>query len=221
MRKAVYPGNLGLTEMYQFMTTAPLPLVVQFNTLIKRNKTKEAVRMLEEYFGIKFHTSIYGKGRTQLMPSHKDPRKRRWMHVVLQKSKSTKKGFSDNIEKDTIANENFRKVLYTGEHTQLVVMSLNPGEDIGMEVHKNIDQFFRIEAGEGLAVVNGHKYKISNGSSVVVPAGSEHNFINTGKAKLKLYSLYSPPNHKDKTIHKTKLDANEDDEHFDGKTTER
>jgi len=160
--------------------------------------------------------SIPIKDRRDIDDEEDDKDKSLQEHIA----KNKKKGFSDNIEDDTKENENFRKVLYTGENTQLVLMSLNPGEDIGSEVHDVVDQFFRIESGNGKAIVNDHEYKINDGSSVVVPAGAEHNFINTGKDKLKLYSLYSPPHHKDGTIHKTKADAIQDKEHFDGKTTE-
>lgn len=131
-----------------------------------------------------------------------------------------KKGHVVDIEDETISNDNFRKVLYTGEHTQLVLMSIKPGEDIGSEVHHGIDQFFRIEEGEGEAIISGNVYKIEDGFSIIVPAGAEHNFVNTGKNDLKLYSLYSPPHHRDGVIHKTKADAIQDKEKFDGKTTE-
>jgi len=130
------------------------------------------------------------------------------------------KGFHDNIEKSTIANNNFRKVIYTGKYSQLVLMSLKPKEDIGKEVHPDIDQFFRVESGKGKAVINGNEYEITDGSAVVVPAGAEHNIINTSDEDLKLYSIYSPSHHADKTIHKTKEKAKKDKEHFDGTTTE-
>ncbi len=129
------------------------------------------------------------------------------------------KGFVINIEKVALENKYFRKVLYTAKHSQLVVMSLNPGEDIGEEVH-TLDQFFRVEAGEGKAVLNGVSHKISDGFSVVVPAGMKHNIINTSTEPLKLYTLYSPPNHRDGVIHKTKADADRDEETFNGRTTE-
>ncbi|MEK7129118.1 MAG: cupin domain-containing protein [Patescibacteria group bacterium] len=131
------------------------------------------------------------------------------------------KGFVSNIEKLSLENENFRKVLYTAKNSQLVVMSLKPGEDIGEEVHE-LDQFIRCEAGQARAVLNGVSHEISDGFVVVVPAGAKHNIINTSSDKeLKLYTLYSPPNHKDGTVHATKLDAMSDEsEHFDGKTTE-
>lgn len=131
---------------------------------------------------------------------------------------SKKKGFSTNIEEDTLENNLFRKVLYTGEYSQLVLMCLRPGEDIGMEVHDDRDQFFRFEEGVGKVIVNDSEYMVEDGSAVIVPAGSMHNVVNTGSENLKMYTIYSPPEHKDGTVHATKADAEE--EHFDGKTTE-
>lgn len=131
------------------------------------------------------------------------------------------KGFIDNIEKLSLENENFRKVLYTAKNSQLVVMSLKPGEDIGMEVHQ-LDQFIRCESGIGKAILDGVEHEISDGFAVVVPAGAQHNIVNISKDKpLKLYTVYSPPNHKDAIVHKTKEQAEIDEEHFDGKTTEQ
>ena len=130
------------------------------------------------------------------------------------------KGYIENIENLAKENNNFRKVLYTAKHSQLVVMSLNVGEDIGEEIHQ-LDQFLRVESGVGKAVLDGISHDIADGSAIVVPAGAKHNIINTGNVKMKLYTLYSPPNHLDRTIHKTKADAEADEgEHFDGKTTE-
>ena len=124
-----------------------------------------------------------------------------------------------NIEEATIQNDMFRKVLFTAEHSQLVVMSLKPGEDIGLETHQ-LDQFIRVEAGRGTAVLNGAKYPLEDGTAVVIPAGTEHNILNSGQKSLKLYTIYSPPEHKDGIVHATKQDALDDDEdHFDGKTT--
>lgn len=117
------------------------------------------------------------------------------------------KGFVDDIEKLTKENSNFRKVLYTGKHSQLVLMCLKPGEDIGLEIHDHVDQFFRVDEGEGEVVIDGEKHKISDGFAVVVSAGSEHNISNTGSGDLKLYTIYSPPNHPDGTVHKTKEEA--------------
>jgi mannose-6-phosphate isomerase-like protein (cupin superfamily) len=131
------------------------------------------------------------------------------------------KGYVDNIEKSTLENTNFRKVLYTAKNSQLVFMSLMPGEEIGEEVH-TLDQFLRIEKGLGKAILDGIEHEISDGSAVVVPAGTRHNIINTSPdAELKLYTIYSPPEHRDGTVHATKADAIADTaDHFDGKTTE-
>ncbi|MDP3994192.1 MAG: cupin domain-containing protein [Candidatus Doudnabacteria bacterium] len=129
-------------------------------------------------------------------------------------------GYIDNIEKITLENENFRKVLYTAKHSQLVVMSLKPGEEIGEEIH-DLDQFLRIESGNGRAVLDGKETPISDGTAIIVPAGTRHNIINTSSSdRLKLYTIYSPPNHRDGTVHVIKADAEADDEHFDGHTTE-
>ncbi len=129
------------------------------------------------------------------------------------------KGFVKNIEEIASKNSNFRQVLYTAKNCQLVVMSLKPGEEIGMELH-HLDQFFRVEEGMGEAILDGVHTKINAGFAILVPAGTNHNFVNTGKAPLKLYTLYAPPNHKDGTVHHTRADAEKDNEHFDGKTTE-
>ena len=116
-------------------------------------------------------------------------------------------GFIDNIEEKTEQNNFFRQVLYTGKHTQLVVMSLLPGEEIGMEVHPQVDQFFRIEEGQAKVVIDGEEHEVDEGFAIIVPAGSQHNVINTGSNPLKLYTLYSPPNHPDGTIHRTRAEA--------------
>jgi mannose-6-phosphate isomerase-like protein (cupin superfamily) len=140
-------------------------------------------------------------------------------HIIIKEEKM--KGYVGKIEEDTLKNSNFRKVLYSAEHCQLVLMSLKPKEEIGMEVHKDNDQFFRFEKGEGMVIIDGHKYKIKDGFAVIVPAGSDHNIINTSsKEELKMYTIYSPAHHKDKTIHKTKQIAESSEEEFDGKTTE-
>jgi len=116
-------------------------------------------------------------------------------------------GFIDNIEEKTEQNSFFRQVLYTGKYTQLVVMSLLPGEEIGMEVHPQVDQFFRIEEGQAKLVIDGEEHEVDEGFAIIVPAGSQHNVINTGNNPLKLYTLYSPPNHPDGTIHRTRAEA--------------
>lgn len=121
--------------------------------------------------------------------------------------------FIGNIEEKTLKNSYFREVLYTGQHAQLVVMSLKPNEDIGEEVHAIVDQFLRIEKGTGTVVINGTEHSVKDGDAIVVPAGAKHNLINSSSDKeLKLYTVYSPPHHKDKTVHKTKADALADKE---------
>ena len=129
------------------------------------------------------------------------------------------KGFIKNIEGIAVKNKDFRQVLYTAKNCQLVVMALKPKEEIGMEVHK-LDQFFRVEEGTGEAILNGVRTVISAGFAVLVPAGTNHNIINTGSVSLKLYTLYAPPNHRDGVVHHTRAEAVADNEHFDGKTTE-
>ena len=132
-----------------------------------------------------------------------------------------KKGFSADLEKETLLNGNFRKVLYTSKYSQLVLMSLRPGEEIGEEVHEDHDQFFRFEQGEGIVVINKVKNAVKDGSGVIVPAGALHNVINTSKREdLRLYTIYSPPEHMDKVLRKTRAEAMASEEHFDGKTTE-
>jgi len=130
-----------------------------------------------------------------------------------------KKGFKENIEKLTEENDNFRKVLYTGEGSQLVVMSLLPNEDIGMEIHEENDQFFRFEKGEGLVVINDTEYEVEDGDAVVVPKGARHNVI-AGDKGLKLYTIYSPAHHKDGIVRATKNEAEQNEADFDGVTTE-
>ena len=129
------------------------------------------------------------------------------------------KGFVGSIEKAALKNKTFRTVLYTAKNCQLVVMSLKRGEDIGEEVHR-LDQFLRVEKGEGTTVLDGVKHRIKPGFAVLVPAGTRHNIINGPSGSMKLYTLYAPPNHRDDTVHATKVDAEADEEHFDGKTTE-
>ena len=129
-------------------------------------------------------------------------------------------GFVDNIEDLTLGNKDFRRVVYTGKYAQLVLMSLRKGEEIGEEVHEDRDQVFRVETGKGEVVIDGERHKIRRDDAIVVPAGARHNVINTGDKSLKLYTLYGPPEHKDGTVHHTKADAEEQEEHFDGATTE-
>lgn len=129
-------------------------------------------------------------------------------------------GYTSNIEKLSLENDNFRKVLYTDTSSQLVLMSLKPGEEIGLEVH-DVGQFLRVEQGTGVAILNDIEHDLADGSAIVVPIGTQHNVINTGSTDMKLYSLYMPPHHLDGTIHTTKADAEADTaDEFDGKTTE-
>ena len=132
------------------------------------------------------------------------------------------KGYCDDIEKATVGNEDFRRVLYTGKNLQLVLMTLPPGCDIGEEVHEDRDQFFRIEEGRGTVYIDGAPNRVEDDFAVIVPAGARHNVVNDGEAPLRLYTLYGPPEHKDKVVHRTKADAgrDHDDDHWDGGTTE-
>ena len=130
-----------------------------------------------------------------------------------------KKGYKDNIEKLTTENTNFRKVLYTGEHCQLVLMSLIANEEIGMEVHPDNDQFFRFEKGTGKVIINDTEYEVADGDAVIVPCGSNHNVI-AGENGLKLYTIYSPAHHKDGIVRTTKIEAESSEEEFEGVTTE-
>jgi mannose-6-phosphate isomerase-like protein (cupin superfamily) len=132
-----------------------------------------------------------------------------------------KHGYHTNIEQETEDNHNFRKVLYTGQHSQLVMMTLQPGEEIGFEVHPDNDQFFRIESGEGKVVINDDEYSVDGGHAVIIPAGAKHNIVNVSDIELlKMYTIYSPAHHADGTVHPTKADAEKSHEHFTGVTTE-
>lgn len=130
------------------------------------------------------------------------------------------KGFIGDIEEITENNSDFRRVLYTGKYLQLVLMSLEPGEDIGEEVHDDGDQFFRVEAGDGELLIDGVAHAIEGDMAMIVPAGARHNVRNTGNKALRLYTIYGPPEHLDATVHATKAEADASHEHFDGKTTE-
>lgn len=126
-----------------------------------------------------------------------------------QKEVRNMTGFIINIEEKSLQNGYFREVLFTTDKSQLVVMALKPGEEIGMEVHPEHDQFIRIESGKGKAIMNGEEHEISDGSAVVIPAGTQHNIVNTSEGVMKLYTIYTPPEHKPGTIHKTKEEAKE------------
>lgn len=131
------------------------------------------------------------------------------------------KGFNANIEKAALANSDFRRVLYTGHHSQLVLMSLRPKEEIGMEVHADNDQFFRIEKGQGRCIIDGNEYELADGSAIVVPAGAQHNVINVSETEdLKLYTIYSPSHHKDGIVRATKAEAQAQEAEFDGQASE-
>ena len=131
------------------------------------------------------------------------------------------RGYSGDIEQATIKNNDFRRVLYTGHHAQLVLMSIDPGDSIGSEIHEGNDQFFRFEAGHGIVVIDDNEYEVKDGSAIIVPAGSRHNVVNTsGTQTLKLYTLYAPSHHKDGIVRATRQAAEANDEDFDGATTE-
>jgi mannose-6-phosphate isomerase-like protein (cupin superfamily) len=132
-----------------------------------------------------------------------------------------KKGFIADIEKETLKNTDFRRVLYTGKYSQLVLMRLKPGEEIGEETHDDVDQFFRFEEGAGAVVIDGAKHAVKDGTAVVVPSGARHNVLNTSKtADLRLYTIYSPPEHQDRVVRRTRQEAMAKEEHYDGKPTE-
>ena len=131
------------------------------------------------------------------------------------------RGYHTSLEKETLRNSDFRRVLYTGKHSQLVLMSLRPLEEIGEETHGTVDQFFRFESGTGVVVIDGKRHLVRDGSGVVVPSGARHNVINTSKiVPLKLYTVYSPPEHQDKVVRRTKAAAEAKPEEYDGKPTE-
>jgi mannose-6-phosphate isomerase-like protein (cupin superfamily) len=131
------------------------------------------------------------------------------------------KGFHTNIERDTLENSDFRRVIYTAKHCQLVLMSLQPKEEIGLETHPENDQFLRFEGGRGAVFIDDNQYKVADGDAVIVPAGARHNVVNLSATEaLKIYTIYSPPHHKDGTVHASKKVAETDDEEFDGTTTE-
>jgi mannose-6-phosphate isomerase-like protein (cupin superfamily) len=130
------------------------------------------------------------------------------------------KGFVTDIEEQTKENKDFRRVLYTGHNLQLVLMALRPGEEIGLEIHEDRDQFFRVETGVGEVWIDGVKTPIKGDDAFIVPAGAQHNVVGTGAEPLRLYTIYGPPEHRDGVVHATKADAEASEEHFDGKTTE-
>ena len=142
------------------------------------------------------------------------------MRAVSPNTEENMKGFIGDLEDRTEDNRDFRRVLYTGAHMQLVLMSLEPGEDIGLETHEDTDQFFRVEEGKGVVSIDGTETPIESDSGIVVPAGARHNVMNTGTQTMKLYTIYAPPHHEDGTVHHGKADAKRSTENFAGKTTE-
>lgn len=136
----------------------------------------------------------------------------------VEKEMKAEDHFITNIDRETVTNRNFRQVLYTSSNMQLVVMSIRPGQDIGEEVHESVDQFIRVERGSGTVVFNGMEHRIRGGSAFIIPQGTEHNIINTGSRSLKLYTVYSPPNHMKDAVHKTRRASRGDKRHFDGDT---
>ena len=165
--------------------------------------------------------SLAGPGCTHASPSAEDTGRLGLLHEASSNGEAPiKKGFVADIDRLTVANENYRQVLYTGEHLQLVLMTLEPGEEIGEEVHADRDQFFRVEAGEGEIVINGVSHRVTDGSAMIVPAGARHNLKSTGTEPLRLYTLYGPPEHRRDVVQRTKADAERRPRHFDGKTSE-
>lgn len=130
------------------------------------------------------------------------------------------KGLRGNIEKLTVENNDFRHVLYTGRHLQLVLMTIEPGSEIGEEVHDENDQFFRFEAGTGIVLIDGNEFEVKDGDAVIIPSGARHNVVNKGSDPLKMYTLYAPPHHKDGIVRATRQEALDKEEDFDGTTTE-
>lgn len=162
---------------------------------------------------------LVGHGCTGQAPTSDAPRG--VLHETAANDRGEpKKGFVGNIDRLTVANENYREVVYTGKHMQLVLMALEPGEAIGEEVHEGVDQFFRIEAGEGEIVIDGVTHRVAEDSAMLVPAGARHLVRNTGKEPLKFYTLYGPPEHRRDVVHRTQAEAERSPGHFDGKTSE-
>jgi mannose-6-phosphate isomerase-like protein (cupin superfamily) len=171
----------------------------------------------------KIEKSIKGKNRTVTEAEfHAHNRTKGTGHSHPHaKAIKHKKGFAADLEKETKKNADFRRVLYTGRFSQLVLMNLKPGEEIGEEVHDTVDQFFRFEEGEGMVIIDNVEHRVRDGSGVVVPSGARHNVLNTSsKMNLKLYTIYSPPEHQDKVVRHTKADALKKPEEYDGKPTE-
>lgn len=203
---------------------------------VKKNIAKVASHDLHNRAGMKAHTvsdeektvAIKAGSYDAKVVAH-NPHKYNGVNVLKVSGdektgihKTGMKGFAVNLEEETRKNRDFRRVLYTGKNCQLVLMSLNPSEDIGLETHEDVDQFFRFEEGEGVVEIDGVNHAVKDGSGVIVPCGAMHNVTNTSETGvLKLYTIYSPPEHQDKVVRETKREALSDEEHFDGKTTEK
>ena len=157
-------------------------------------------------------------GEARVQSAEVAPDRQKSAETGKGKEVKSAKGLVQNIERLTTDNRDFRRVLYTAKHSQLVLMALPPGEHIGMEVH-DVDQFFRIEEGTGESVIDDARTAIGPGSAIVIPSGTKHDLVNTGTSPLKLYTLYAPPQHRDGVVHRTRAEAEKDKEHFDGKTT--
>jgi mannose-6-phosphate isomerase-like protein (cupin superfamily) len=223
MKEDMKAQDAELTEQLTKMNSAPedkkMGLMAAVIThMVEQRITMDArkAKMDEEMMQHMMQHMQMGKESMSQCPMMKGMKD---MDANLGDAQTEQKGFVQDIESLAIKNAEFRRVLYTAKHCQLVVMSLKPKEEIGAEVHK-LDQFFRVEEGSGEAVLNGVRTAIRAGFAVVVPAGLAHNIINTGSVPLKLYTIYSPPNHRDGVVHHTRADAEADNEHFDGKTTE-
>ncbi len=203
---------------------------------VKKNDTKVISHNLHSHSGMQAHTvSDEGIAAAIRHSSHdakiaaQNPHHHAGVHIRKDPGhektgihKTGKNGFLTNLEEETRKNKDFRRVLYTGKNSQLVLMSLKPGEDIGLEIHADVDQFFRFEEGSGVVEIDGTSHTVKDGSGVIVPCGAMHNVTNTSETGfLKLYTIYSPPEHRDKVIRKTKREALAGEEHFDGKTTEK
>jgi mannose-6-phosphate isomerase-like protein (cupin superfamily) len=209
--------------------------IAKMNAQKEKNETKEAAHAIHKNAGVISHkvsydakTGVHKTESDDAMADAHNPHNHAGINsyklshdAKTSAKKAIKKGFVANIEEETRKNRDFRRVLYTGNNCQLVLMCLKPMEDIGMETHDDVDQFFRFEDGQGAVVIDGKKHAVKDGGAVIVPCGAEHNIINTSKTvDLKLYTIYSPPEHIDKVVRKTKQEAIAKEEHFDGKTTE-
>jgi mannose-6-phosphate isomerase-like protein (cupin superfamily) len=209
--------------------------IAKMNAQKEKNKTKEVAHAIHKNTGTASHKIVYDAKTgghiaepDDAMAGAHNPHRHAGIesYKVSHDAKTSahetvKKGFVANIEEETKKNMDFRRVLYTGKNCQLVLMRLKPMEDIGMETHDDVDQFFRFEEGQGIVVIDGKKHAVKDGGGVIVPCGAEHNVINISKTSdLKLYTIYSPPEHMDKVVRKTKQEALAKEEHFNGKTTE-